>query len=187
MADLERLAFRLARASDADAIAVLHANSWRRFYRDAYSDDFLDGDVYADRRAVWNERLRGGDDGRCTIVAENEDAIVGFAHTVFDEDPTWGALLDNLHVAPTHQRRGIGGRLLVLSASAVVDHAPGSGLYLWVLEQNVGAQAFYRALGGRLTERAPAEPPGGIEGRLNGSPMKLRCAWPDPSSLGSAS
>ncbi len=25
--------------------------------------------------------------------------LIGFAHTAFDEDPTWGALLDNLHVA----------------------------------------------------------------------------------------
>jgi len=183
MADRERLTFRLARASDSGDIAALHANSWRRYYRGAYADTFLDGDLDTDRSAVWDQRLGTPDDGRYTVVAESDDAIVGFAHTVFDEDPTWGALLDNLHVAPGHQRKGIGARLLGLSAAAVVDHAPGCGLYLWVLEQNVGARAFYQALGGRLIERTKASPPGGVEGRLDGSPMKLRLAWPDPSSI----
>jgi hypothetical protein len=45
------------------------------------------------------------------------------------------------------------------------------------LEQNLDAQRFYTARGGALLERAPTEPPGGIPGRLNGHPMKLRCAW----------
>ena len=61
--------------------------------------------------------------------------------------------------------------------------APASGLYLWVLEQNVKAQAFYEALGGRRTERAEVTAPGGDSARLNGSPTKLRYAWPDPAIL----
>lgn len=186
MADLDRLVFRPARASDSEAIAVLHADSWRRYYRGAYSDAFLDGDVYADRRAVWSDRLREAGDGCHTILVESDDAIVGFAHTVFDEDPTWGALLENLHVASSYQRRGIGARLLGLSAAGVVENSPGSGLYLWVLEQNVAAQAFYQALGGTPAGRAEAQAPGGIVGRLNGSPIKLRFAWPDLSVLHAA-
>lgn len=53
------LSFRLAAATDAAAIADLHAQSWRRHYRGAYSDAFLDGDVAADRLAAWTERLHG--------------------------------------------------------------------------------------------------------------------------------
>src|SRR2546430_14764213 len=51
--------YRAAGAADADAVAALHADSWRRHYRGAYSDGFLDGDVLADRRAGWAARLAG--------------------------------------------------------------------------------------------------------------------------------
>ena len=52
------LRLRVAGRSDAAAIAALHADSWRRHYRGAYSDAFLDGDVHADRLAVWTEQFR---------------------------------------------------------------------------------------------------------------------------------
>jgi ribosomal protein S18 acetylase RimI-like enzyme len=181
--DAARLQFRTADAADADAIGALHAESWRRNYRGAYSDAYLDGDVVSDRAAVWRDRLRGPGDGRVTIVAEHDGGLVGFAHTILDDDSTWGALLDNLHVISTRQRRGIGTHLLGLSARAVVERAPGSGLYLWVLEQNVKAQAFYEALGGRRTERAEVTAPGGDPARLHGVPMKLRYVWLDPATL----
>jgi GNAT superfamily N-acetyltransferase len=171
------LTFRLARPADAAAVANLHADSWRRHYRGAYSDAFLDGDVVADRIAVWTERLDEPNPRRCTILAENE-GLVGFANTFFDHDPSWGALVDNLHVADGHKRQGIGARLLALTAEALLERPEPTGLYLWVLEQNDDAQAFYQARGGRCVERAPVDPPGGVAGRLTGAPMKLRYAWP---------
>ena len=58
MTDLAVPRFRLAASDDAQAVADLHARSWRRHYRGAYSDAFLDGDVIADRLAVWADRLR---------------------------------------------------------------------------------------------------------------------------------
>ena len=171
-----RQRLRLATAADAKALAELHAESWRRHYRGAFSDAFLDGEVAVDRLAVWSERLREPDPRRCTIVAE-ADRIVGFANTIFEDDPAWGALLDNLHVADGQQRRGIGSRLVAMTARAVMAHPRGSGLYVWVLEQNDGAQAFYRALGGTRLGRAPVSPPGGMANRLTGSPAKLRYGW----------
>ena len=181
MNSLQDLRFRPAGRSDAEAIAELHADSWRRHYRGAYSDAFLDGDVIADRLAVWRERLRGPDPRRHTIVAEDGTGVIAFVHTAFDDDPTWGALLDNMHVASGHKRRGVGSQLLAKTARAVIER--GSGLYLWVLEQNVDAQAFYRARGGSEVGRAPVTPPGGVASRLEGSPVKLRYAWSDPAML----
>jgi ribosomal protein S18 acetylase RimI-like enzyme len=172
---------RLARPDDADGVAGLHADSWRRNYRGAYSDEFLDGDVLADRRVVWRARLHEPGEQDRTIVAEQE-RIAGFAHVVLGEDRVWGALLDNIHVAHAHQGRGIGSRLLARVAAEVVGEGRG-GLYLWVLEQNRPAQAFYTARGAAVVERAPVTPPGGIAARLTGSPLQLRCAWPDPSVL----
>ena len=126
MPDLEGPRFRLAGPADAEAVANLHADSWRRHYRGAYSDAYLDGDVVADRLAVWTDRLREPDPRRCTILAE-DGSLVGFANTLFDDDPTWGALLDNLHVADGHKRRGTGARLLALTAGAVIARPERSG------------------------------------------------------------
>ena len=174
--------FRLAGPADAEAVANLHAESWRRHYRGAYSDAFLDGDVVADRLAVWTDRLREPDSRRCTILAE-DGSLVGFANTLFDDDPTWGALLDNLHVADGHKRRGIASRLLALTAEALIVRPERTGLYLWVLEQNLDAQAFYAARGGRCVGRGLVSAPGGIASRVTGSPAKLRYAWPELTVL----
>lgn len=165
--------------ADAAAVAALHAESWRRHYRGAYADAFLDGEVHDDRLAVWTERLREPDPGSHTIVAESDDGLVAFAHTIFEADPAFGALLDNLHVTSGQKRRGIGSRLMALTAGAVLER--GTGFYLWVLEQNADARAFYEARGGRCVERAPVPPPGGVAGRLNGSPVALRYVWTDPA------
>ena len=108
---------------------------------------------------------------------------MGFANTFFDDDPTWGALLDNLHVAHSHRRLGIGARLMALSAEALLERPEPTGLYLWVLEQNRDAQAFYEACGGSCVERAPVPPPSGIASRLTGSPMGLRYVWSQPGEL----
>ena len=58
--------------------------------------------------AVWTERLRNPDGRVRTIVAWDSARLVGFAHTVFDDHPTWGALLDNLHVSYVDKRQGVG-------------------------------------------------------------------------------
>lgn len=182
MDDPGEVTVRHARPSDAGEVAALHADSWRRHYRGAYSDDFLDNDVGADRRQVWSGRLAGRTTSTATILAEGGGALAGFVHVVFDDDPEWGSLVDNLHVVHDRKRAGIGTRLMTQAARSVLDHGSG-GLYLWVLEQNEDGQAFYRARGGIYSGRRPVAPPGGVTGRLTGSPVGLRYAWPDPSLL----
>ena len=183
MADSDLLHFRYARLADATAIAALHADSWRRHYRGAYSDAYLDGEAGSDRTAAWTDRLIAATRRDCTLLAEQRGVVVGFVHTILGEDAVWGALLDNLHVAHGYHRRGIGARLVILSAEFVVNRAPSSGLHLWVLEQNRSAQAFYQALGGTCVERGLVPAIGGVPGRLKGSPACLRYAWPEPATL----
>jgi len=183
MPDVHAVRVRFADTPDAPAIAALHADSWRRHYRSAYSDAFLDGDVATDRHAVWIRQLRNPPASHCTLVAENGGALVGFAHTVLNDDPTWGALLDNLHVAFVLKRNGVGSSLLAATAQTVAARTPESGLYLWVLEQNTSAQAFYEARGGKRVGRRLISPPGGDPSRLSGAPSAFRYAWPDPAAL----
>jgi ribosomal protein S18 acetylase RimI-like enzyme len=170
--------YRQAIAGDAAAIAALHADSWRRHYRGAYLDSFLDGDVVADRMAVWVGRISRPAPDRCTLVADLDGAVVGFAHVILDADPVWGAYLDNLHVRHDLKRRGTGAMLLAGTAREVARRRPGSGLYLLVLEQNTAAQAFYQSQRGRCVARELAGPfPGG------GYAFSFRYAWPDLSRL----
>ena len=170
--------YRRATTDDIMGIAELHADSWRRNYRGAYSDSYLDGDVLTDRRTVWGERLRAVGANSITIIAEDESALMGFAHTHLDEHEELGALLDNLHVAHALKGTGIGTGLMAETAAAVLELRPGSALYLRVLEQNTPAQAFYDARGGRRVGRELGGPyPGG------GRSFVLLYAWPDPSTL----
>jgi Acetyltransferases len=170
--------YRGATAHDIEVVAGLHADSWRRNYRGAYADAFLDGDVFANRLAVWTDRLTETEPNHSTIVAEEDGTVLGFAHTILDADPTLGALLENLHVRHGLKRRGIGTHLTAQTAQTLIGRRPSSGLYLTVLEQNKAAQAFYDARGGVSIERKLAGPfPGG------GNAFVLTYAWPDPSQL----
>lgn len=168
---------RPAEVRDVGAVAELHADSWRRHYRGAFADAYLDGDVVADRRAVWTRRLGAPEPTDVTLVADQGGSIVGFAHTILDDDPEWGALVDNLHVVHHAKGGGIGTQLMARSAEAVLARGRCPRLYLWVLEDNVAAQAFYRARGGRPADREVSEPPGG------GSVVGIRYVWPDPATL----
>jgi ribosomal protein S18 acetylase RimI-like enzyme len=164
--------------SDAEGIAQLHADSWRRHYRGAYSDAYLAGDVLSDRRAVWSARL-AADADTLTVVAEGTGGIDGFVHVDFDDDETWGSLVDNLHVSNELRRSGIGTVLMAQAATAVAARGAARPMYLWVLEQNLSAQRFYESLGGSCVQKTKVGPPGGVPERLNGTPYKLRMAWPD--------
>jgi GNAT superfamily N-acetyltransferase len=136
---------------------------------------------------LWAKRLAVPDPRTRTILAEQDGGLAGFAHTAPGDSPEWGALLDNLHVSYALKRQGVGRRLLSLSARAVLEAAPSSGLYLWVLDQNTGGRAFHAALGGESVERVTVRSLGGDAGRLNGQPLRWRIAWRDPALLLSGS
>jgi hypothetical protein len=69
------------------------------------------------------------------------------------------------------------------TAQALLQRDSVGRLYLWVLEQNTAAQAFYEARGGVRVERGFAPPPGGDPQRLAGAPRRFRYVWRDPSEL----
>jgi ribosomal protein S18 acetylase RimI-like enzyme len=173
------LRFREARPEDAQAVARLHADSWQRHYRGAYSDAFLSAEApeYLEQR--WKQRLAAPSPQAITLLAESDGVVVGLVHTVLDDDPVWGGFIDNLHVQYALKRQRVGSRLMALSAQAVRSRSASWGLHLWVLEQNTAAQAFYAARGGKSVERKAVPPPGGDPARLNGMPYCLRFAWLD--------
>ena len=170
--------YRLARSADAAAIAALHAESWRRSYRGMLPDAFLDDEVFADRAALWEQRFNDPDKQLVTrtIVAELDGEMVAFVHSIADEDPEWGTLLDNLHVRHGTKRLGVGTRLMAETAAWLEERASTAGLYLWVLENNAPAVRFYDALEGRVVGS-------GVSHEGGASTPSLRYSWPRLGSL----
>lgn len=164
--------------ADADAVALLHATSWRSAYRGIVPDSFLDHDVFAERQAVWRERLQGPATAPAFgIVAEDAAShMIGFAYVLPGHDPVCGTLVDNLHVDPAHKGGGLGRRLL----QAVVRElgsAHTQPLHLWVLDQNEAAKRFYARLGAEFIDPGMTGPFGGV------SLPEWRCVWRQPALL----
>ena len=156
--------YRQATKDDIAAIAALHhAGSWRSTY--------VNGPALAERLAAWRERLWAPATGQYVVVAEDNGAIVGFACAFVGEDPELGTLLDNLHVLQDWQRGGIGRRLVSATAKWSAAKYPGSGLYLWVLENNARARSFYEGIGGTAEDAQESEAPGG------GTVLGRRYVW----------
>ncbi|QMW02192.1 GNAT family N-acetyltransferase [Spirosoma foliorum] len=171
------ITYREATPTDAEQIAQLHSLSWQQNYRGIWRDEFLDGPVLENRRKTWHSRLSQPKPNQHIIVAESAGLVCGFSCTYADEDPVYGALLDNLHVQAEQKGQGIGTILIKSAARWVYTKNPQSGFYLWVLKQNTSAQKFYAHLGGVNRELVTHETADG------GSSEAYRYVWPDLTKL----
>lgn len=156
---------RAATSADSNKVASLHATSWRHAYRGALSDEYLAGDVESDRRQLWEMRLAEPTEGQHVLLAEDGGQLLGFVCVYVGEDRECGSYLNNIHVVPAAQRRGIGRLLLHATATVCGESQPG-GLYLWVLQANTKAQAFYARYGARNTGTDIWDAPGGTTAPL---------------------
>jgi hypothetical protein len=84
--------YRASRPGDAPAIAALHADSWQRHYRGAFSDAFLDHDAAEYLLRLWTARLTAPDPQARTIIAEHDGTVVGLAHVILGHDRTRGGI-----------------------------------------------------------------------------------------------
>ena len=128
---------QLASRSDAEAIASM-------------SRDLIESGLGWQYRA---ERIRGlmNDPETATLVARDDDRVIGFAIMSFSDER---AHLVLMAVRPAVQRRGIARRMtrwLVESAAA----AGIASIHLELRARNEGAHAFYRAMGFSETLRLP--------------------------------
>ncbi|MEM9831075.1 MAG: GNAT family N-acetyltransferase [Bacteroidota bacterium] len=171
------ITYREAYLDEAETIARLHAESWRQHYRGILQDTYLDQNVNTDRLQVWQRRFQHPKETQHIIIATDAKTVCGFACTYAQDDNRYGALLDNLHVLPNWQGRGIGQKLIQLTAQWVYQHDATSSLYLWVFEENTKARAFYEQIGGTIAEKSTVENPGG------GTASVLRVIWPDLSVI----
>jgi GNAT superfamily N-acetyltransferase len=144
-----------ASSQDADSIARLHAQSWRATYRGVLDDEFLDRHVVAERREFWSSRFAAApSDRRIVLKALGDDRLLGFVCVLLDEEPQWGARLDNLHVSPESKGTGVGYELFQAAREWIANVAPGTAMHLWCVERNDIARRFYDRQGGKIVETA---------------------------------
>jgi ribosomal protein S18 acetylase RimI-like enzyme len=166
-------------AEDADAVAALHAASWRSAYRGVFTDTYLDHEADTERRQAWRDRLQSSPTSTdWGLVAQGEAGqLLGFAYVMPAHDPVWGDYVDNLHVAPDSKGGGIGRRLMQGVAQRLQREGSARPLYLWVLDANTAARAFYERLGAEVTDPQLSEPLAGQQHPV------WRCVWRSPSTL----
>src|SRR5262245_42970987 len=173
--------YRPAKPSDAEAIANLHARSWRENYRGSFRDADLDGDLPGERLGVWRERLGRAPANQLVQLAVAGAELAGFVCAYGDHDPAWGSLVDNLHVSAAFKRHGIGAALMRHAGVWLTDRYPELAVHFLVLEVNAPARRFYERLGGRNAGVSTMETHGGALVR------SCRYTWPRPALLAVAS
>ena len=162
---------------DYPEIAQLHANSWKQHYRGILSDDFLDNRVETERMKVWQDRFSSPALNQRVSIAKEDDGIVGFACLFLDDDPTFGSLIDNLHVVPRRQKSGIGRRLMKNCADIIQLEGTIKKMYLWVYDSNKNAQKAYESVGGKKVETVEKETEDGLR------VLVCRYSWDDLSGF----
>lgn len=168
---------RDATLADIATIAGLHAASWRDAYQAVLSPTYLGGPVEADRLAVWSRRLSAPPANQRVRIVEIGGVPAGFLCAFVAEDPRWGTLVDNLHVAAMARGKGLGAALLRDTATSLSAEESRQGVHLWVFEVNSPARRFYERLGGTIVERVETRTADG------GTAPVLRMHWPDAKRL----
>lgn len=142
--------FRRATLADSSALGQVQVTSWRSAFRGIAPDDYLDHQASAENQAEdWKGIL--SNDTQIVIIAENDQELMGYAWSQREEDPhaKWDAELVSMHLLPEFKRQGIGRRLFSTVAAELQKQGCKS-IFLWVLEDNHPARAFYESLGGKL-------------------------------------
>lgn len=141
---------RVARPNDAPGIAEVHVRAWQTAYRGQVPDELLDALSVGVRSEAWRGMITESVwPTKVTLVAEDDERIVGFAHVSPSRDddagPTVGEVTA-IYLLPEFWNRGIG-RALFERAMETLRLAGFVAATLWVLDTNTRARRFYDAAG----------------------------------------
>ncbi len=140
---------RAATPDDARRIAEVHVAAWHDAYRGLLPDEYLDRLSVEEREAQRLAAISDPEPRSGTLVAEEEDRIVGFASfgRSRDDDATERTgEIPAIYVDPAAVGTGVG-RELFTAATEARRHARFRRATLWVLEANQRARRFYEKAG----------------------------------------
>ncbi len=135
---------RQAKQADANLVARLHVRAWQVAYKGLIPEEYLSG-LQPEVRARSYSFESSDPRDPVTLVAIEEDAIVGFATTrpaKGDETGEIGELL-GLYVDPERWGCGVG-RALIGAANERLRQQGFREAILWVLAGNRRAERFYQ-------------------------------------------
>jgi GNAT superfamily N-acetyltransferase len=139
---------RLGTPADAEAIAVVHVDSWRAAYRGIVPDAILDGLSLERRAAGWRGTMDRAGDERVWVV-ERGGRVIGFAATgpARDDDVAAGTgEVAAIYLDPAAWSTGVGRQVFAAAVDDLRRRRFGR-LVLWVLTANSRARRFYEAAG----------------------------------------
>lgn len=139
------LLVREARVEDAEAVAGVHVRSWQVAYRGLIEQSVLDGMSIAERAEGWRRIVADPlPTGLGILVAVRDERIIGWTSFGSGRDPD--GLADGevygIYADPSAWSTGAGHALLV-AAEQMIAEAGHDRAYLWVLDGNDRADAFY--------------------------------------------
>jgi len=152
------ITIRRATPDDAEAIARVRIDGWRRSYKGLVPQAYLDAMSVQASLPMWQRVLDGPSDVVSVFVAEGDGGIVGFGAGNRLPEPKHGfdSELTAIYLAHEVQRHGLGRRLVGTIAAERASHGA-TGMIVWVLAGNKPARAFYEALGATLVVEQPFE------------------------------
>lgn len=134
----------LNEADDRLAVSGIYEASWKYVYRDILPRDYLES-IPAGR---WVSGLDFSD--RIHLVMLDGGRYIGAAcccASRFPEFDGWGEIV-SLYLLPSYMGRGCGRPLLEAAVAALAARGY-RNFFLWVLEENRRARAFYERMGFR--------------------------------------
>ena len=147
----DMIRIRIAQPSDAGPIAELHVDTWRAAYAGILPDDVLLGLSPSAERRQWLPIIATSDHEFAVHIAEAADGELlgyGSAGPARPSGLPYTGEVYTLYVAPDHQGRGLGRRLLFAMLAQL--HLQGfDSAMLWVLAANP-SRFFYHAMGGAV-------------------------------------
>ena len=152
------ITLRRATPEDAEAIARVRIDGWRRSYKGLVPQASLDAMSVPASLPLWQRVLDAPGDVASVFVAEGEQGIVGFAagNRLDEAKHGFDAELSAIYLAQDVQRRGLGRRLVGTIAAERATHGA-TGLIAWTLAGNLPARRFFEALGAELVVEQPFE------------------------------
>ena len=146
----------LNEADDRLAVSGIYEASWKYAYRDILPGEYLES-IPAGR---WVSGLDFSD--RIHLVMLDGGRYIGAAcccASRFPEFDGWGEIV-SLYLLPSHMGRGYGRPLLEAAVSALAGQGY-RDVFLWVLEENRRARAFYEKMNFQLSGARRADVIGG--------------------------
>ena len=143
------LKIRRACLDDASAIAAFHVRVWRETYGDIAPAEAVKVLDVERRLRSWKNSLQDNNGTQTTLVAIDHKGLVGLINFGATKQVEFQDLAEIKHLYVDERGRGHGlGKRLITTAFHDLSEQGYEGVGLAVVQENLAARKFYKAIGG---------------------------------------